>query len=344
MNRKYLDKAFFEHNLDVIISFSYQTRFWFTKITASDGLLFIEKDKAFLFVDGRYIEKAEKDAQNCKVFLSIKANLDDFFQKKSYKKIGVETEYLTIEQFDKIKNWFPNCEFVKLQAQLFRILKTENEIANIEKAVRISINAYNKIFPKITPGMTEKDIDIILNHQMRLLGAEKESFDSIIATGANSAMPHWRASSAKILDNDLLKIDFGALFDGYCADITRTSYLGKISAKKLEILEIVKKAAEIGRKKVAPGIKTSEIDRACRDFITEKGYGKYFVHSTGHGVGIDIHELPVVSLNSQTILEPGMVITVEPGIYIPGLGGARIEDVVLVTESGFRILSRNEKS
>lgn len=344
MNRKYLDKAFLENNLDVVISFSYQTRFWFTKIAASDGLLFIEKNKAFLFVDGRYIEKAEKDAQNCEVFLTTKANLDDFFQKKSYKKIGIETEYLTVEQLDKIKTWFPKAEFIKLQAQLFRIIKTDEEITNIEKAVQISLDAYSKIFPKIKPGMTEKDVDIELNYQMKLLGAEKESFDSIIATSANSAMPHWRASSAKIADNDLLKIDFGALFNGYCADITRTSYLGEISEKKLEILEIVKKAAEIGRKTVKPGIKASEIDRACRDYITEKGYGQYFVHSTGHGVGIDIHELPVVSLNSETILEPGMVITVEPGIYIPGLGGARIEDVVLVTESGFRTLSRNEKS
>lgn len=175
--------------------------------------------------------------------------------------------------------------------------------------------------PKIQPGLTEKSVDIELNYQMKLLGAEKESFDSIIATGPNSAMPHWRASLAKILDNDLLKIDFGALYNGYCADITRTSYLGKLEPKKEEILEIVKKAAELGRKKVAPRVKASEIDKACRDYIDQKGYGQYFVHSTGHGVGIDIHELPVVSANSDTILEPGMVITVEPGIYIPGLGG-----------------------
>ncbi|AAV27669.1 aminopeptidase P family protein [Mesomycoplasma hyopneumoniae] len=340
MNRKYLEKAFFDNHLDVIISFSFQSRLWLTKIAASDGILFIEKDQAFLFVDGRYIEKAEKDAKNCQVFLTTKANLEDFFKKKPYQKIGIESEYLTIEQFDKIKSWFPNADFVKLQAQLFRIIKTEEEIKNIEKAVEISLAAYNKIFPKIKPGMTEKSIDVNLNYQMKLLGAEKESFDSIIATGSNSAMPHWRASEAEILDNDLLKIDFGALFNGYCADITRTSYLGQISEKKLEILEIVEKAAEIGRKKVAPGVKASEIDLACRNFITEQGYGKYFIHSTGHGVGIDIHELPVVSSTSQTILEPGMVITVEPGIYIPGLGGARIEDVVLVTENGFRTLSR----
>ncbi|MBG0730625.1 aminopeptidase P family protein [Mycoplasma sp. 'Moose RK'] len=344
MNRKYLDKSFLDHNLDVVISFSYQTRFWFTKIATSDGILFIQKDKATLFVDGRYIENAQKNAQNCEVLLTSKANLENFLKQKTFQKIGIESEYLTIEQFDRIKSWFPKAEFFKLEAQLFRILKTKEEIANIEKAVQISLDAYNQILPKIKPGMSEKDVDIQLNYQMKLQGAEKESFDSIIASGPNSAMPHWRASQAKIHENDLLKIDFGAIFNGYCADITRTSALGIINPKKIEILEIVKKAAEIGRKKVAPGVKAAEIDKACRDFITQKGYGQYFVHSTGHGVGIDIHELPVVSANSQTILEPGMVITVEPGIYIPGVGGARIEDVVLVTESGFRTLSRDEKS
>ncbi|MHA0261506.1 aminopeptidase P family protein [Mesomycoplasma ovipneumoniae] len=344
MNPKYLNKAFEENNLDVIISFSYQTRLWLTKVSATDGLLFIQKSDSYLFVDGRYIEAAQKNAKNCQVLLITKQNLENFLAQKKYHRIGVEAEYLTVEQLNKIKQWFPNSEIINLSAQLFRIIKTDEEIQNIQKAVNISLEAYNKILPKIQPGLTEKLVDIELNYQMKLLGAEKESFDSIIATGPNSAMPHWRASSAKILDNDLLKIDFGALYNGYCADITRTSYLGKLESKKEEILEIVKKAAELGRKKVAPGVRASEIDKACRDYIDQKGYGQYFVHSTGHGVGIDIHELPVVSANSDTILEPGMVITVEPGIYIPGVGGARIEDVVLVTENGFKTLSREEES
>ncbi|WP_337895877.1 aminopeptidase P family protein [Mesomycoplasma ovipneumoniae] len=344
MNPKYLNKAFEENNLDVIISFSYQTRLWLTKVSATDGLLFIQKSDSYLFVDGRYIEAAQKNAKNCQVLLITKQNLEDFLTQKRYHRIGVEAEYLTVEQLNKIKQWFPNSEIINLSAQLFRIIKTDEEIQNIQKAVNISLEAYSKILPKIQPGLTEKSVDIELNYQMKLLGAEKESFDSIIATGPNSAMPHWRASSVKILDNDLLKIDFGALYNGYCADITRTSYLGKLESKKEEILEIVKKAAELGRKKVAPGVRASEIDKACRDYIDQKGYGQYFVHSTGHGVGIDIHELPVVSANSDTILEPGMVITVEPGIYIPGLGGARIEDVVLVTENGFKTLSREEES
>ncbi|MDW2907197.1 aminopeptidase P family protein [Mesomycoplasma ovipneumoniae] len=344
MNPKYLNKAFEENNLDVIISFSYQTRLWLTKVSATDGLLFIQKSDSYLFVDGRYIEAAQKNAKNCQVLLITKQNLEDFLAQKKYHRIGVEAEYLTVEQLNKIKQWFPSSEIINLSAQLFRIIKTEEEIQNIQKAVNISLEAYSKILPKIQLGLTEKSVDIELNYQMKLLGAEKESFDSIIATGPNSAMPHWRASSAKILDNDLLKIDFGALYNGYCADITRTSYLGKLDSKKEEILEIVKKAAELGRKKVAPGVKASEIDKACRDYIDQKGYGQYFVHSTGHGVGIDIHELPVVSANSDTILEPGMVITVEPGIYIPGVGGARIEDVVLVTQNGFKTLSREEES
>ncbi|WP_434337138.1 aminopeptidase P family protein [Mesomycoplasma conjunctivae] len=342
MNRKYLDKAFSDHNLDVIISLSQQTRLWITQISTTDGIMFIEKDENHLFVDGRYIEAAQKSAQNSKVYLLNKENLHQFIKDHKFKTIGIEQEYITVGEFERVKQWYPEAKFVYLQAQQFRILKSDAEIAKIQSAVDISLKGLEFTLGQIKPGMLEKDLDIILNAQMKKLGADKESFDSIIATGANSAMPHYRTGKSIIRENDLLKIDFGSLYEGYCADITRT-FMFKPStpdAKKLEILQIVKEAAQIGRQTVRPGIKVSEVDKACRDYIASKGYGQYFVHSTGHGVGIDIHELPTVSLFSDSILEPGMVITVEPGIYIEGLGGARIEDVVLVTQDGSKTLSR----
>lgn len=345
MNRKYLDKDFTTHKLDVVISFAYQTRLWVSKINTSDGILFIEKNQNHLFVDSRYIEAARKNAQNAEIHLLNRENLNEFVKSKadSYKKIGLEKEYLTIGEFSRIKTWFKDAEFEQLSAHQWRILKTDDEVAKIQKAVDISLEAFEKSIPSLKAGMQEKEFDIILNSTMKTLGADKESFDSIIATGANSAMPHHRAGESKIISNDLLKIDFGALYKGYCADITRTIVFeqqASLDPKKLEIFQIVQEAAQKGRQTVKPGIEVGLVDKACRDYIAEKGYGDKFVHSTGHGVGIDIHELPVVGKDIKTILEPGMVITVEPGIYIEGFGGVRIEDVVLVTETGSKTLSR----
>lgn len=343
MNKKYLDLTFQEHNLDVIISFSQQTRLWVSSIQTSDGIVFIEKDTTHLFVDSRYIEAAEKDAKNVVVHLLTAANLKEFVSSKNYLRIGLEEEYLTLSEFNRIKNWFENAEFVQINAQKLRILKTKSEICKIKKAVDISLRAYDELLKHINENDTEKTLDIKLNFFLKKYGADKESFDSIIATGANAAMPHYHPKNVIIKENDFLKIDFGASYKGYIADITRTIIFKKeenVDPKKEEILNIVLKAAQLGRQAVRPGITASEVDKVCREYIESQGYGHYFVHSTGHGVGIDVHELPTVSSMGSTVLEPGMLITVEPGIYIPGFGGARNEDVVLVTDTGSITLSR----
>ncbi|SYV97839.1 Xaa-Pro aminopeptidase [Mycoplasmopsis edwardii] len=187
----------------------------------------------------------------------------------------------------------------------------------------------------------------MLNFLLKKHGGDKEGFDEIIASAASSAEPHHHPTDKLIEDNNLLKVDFGAKYKGYTADITRTFFIGdeaKANPKAKEILQIVKEAAALGRKAVRPGVKTSDIDRICRDYIASKGYAEYFTHSTGHGLGIDVHELPSVSSRAETVLEPGMIITVEPGIYIEGLGGARIEDDVLVTENGYYVFSRPDET
>ncbi|MGV2392519.1 UNVERIFIED_CONTAM: M24 family metallopeptidase [Campylobacter lari] len=192
--------------------------------------------------------------------------------------------------------------------------------------------------------MTEKEVAAYLNFLLKKHGADKESFDEIIAAGSNSAEPHHHPTDKKLEEGELLKVDFGALYKGYSADITRTTILGGEDKAKnpeiVKILNIVKEAAARGRAAVRPGIKCKDVDKVCRDYIESQGYGKYFVHSTGHGLGIDVHELPSVSSRGEYILEPGMVVTVEPGIYIEGIGGARIEDDVLVTENGNYVFSR----
>uniref|UniRef100_A0A2C9L540 Peptidase M24 domain-containing protein n=1 Tax=Biomphalaria glabrata TaxID=6526 RepID=A0A2C9L540_BIOGL len=202
--------------------------------------------------------------------------------------------------------------------------------------------ALEKVKPFIKEGISEKELDAKLEYEIRMLGAEKSSFDAIIASGYRGALPHGRASNKIIKNGELITFDFGAIYNGYCSDITRTLHVGEVTDPKLlEIEAVLIEAQRLGKLAVKPGVSTFEVDKVCRDYISEKGYGKYFTHSTGHGLGIEVHEAPGVSFNKsvETILEPGMVITVEPGIYIEGFGGIRIEDDILVTENGHEVLS-----
>ncbi|MCU4117078.1 aminopeptidase P family protein [Mycoplasma zalophi] len=345
MLKQELLKSFDEYNVDVIISEAPETRLWMAEVSTTDGYLVIEKETAYIFVDGRYIEYVTKNAKNVEVKL-LKANsLSEFLKEKNYKKVGIEKDYLKVETLETFKKILPEAEFISVVGQQFRIKKDLREASIIEEACKISLDAFNEVKKYLKVGMTEKEVSHKLGYLMRLFGAEKESFDSIVAFGANAAEPHHHPTNTQLADGDIVKIDFGAEYLGWASDITRTFFFGTPKDKKLvDILEIVKEAQRLGREAVKPGITTTEIDKICRDYIVEKGYGEYFTHSTGHGVGINVHELPYVNSVKSTVLEPGMVITVEPGIYIPGLGGARIEDTVLVTETGAKVLSRPEEN
>lgn len=347
MNRKRLEQKFDELKFDALVSEAPQTRLWYSGVATSDGYLVIEKDKAYLFVDSRYIEYCQKNAKNVEVVLLKPGALKDFFESKKYSTIAYEQDYLTVETLKRLQSLSPESKTVFLIGQELRIIKSEEEIEYLQKAMDISLKAYYRIVGWIKPGMTEKAVDRKLNYFMKQEGADKESFDNIIAFGPNAAEPHHHPTDRRLEDGDIVKIDFGALYNGYSADVTRTHiYGGENNAKDpklVEILNIVKEAARLGRKAVKPGMTGAQIDKICRDYITEKGYGQYFAHSTGHGLGIDVHELPYVSVTSDIVFEPGMVVTVEPGIYIEGLGGARNEDDVLVTENGHRVLTHHYK-
>ncbi|UWD33990.1 aminopeptidase P family protein [Mesomycoplasma molare] len=347
MNRKYLDLTLEKNNLDAIITFSPQTRIWLSSIQSTDGISIIEKSNSYVFLDMRYYEYAQKEIKNAELILLNQSNLKKFAQNKIYKRIGVEADYTTLSELERIKKMFPNAEIIQISGQELRILKDKNEIELLQKAIDISLEAYEELIKELKEGQTERELDRRLNFLMKEKGAQMECFDSIIATGSNSAIPHHHPTDRKIKSGDLLKIDFGATYKGYGADITRTFIFNPkneiVDPKKEEILQIVKEAAQLGRQFIKPGIKASDVDKVCRDYIASKGYGEYFTHSTGHGLGIDVHELPTVSTNGNTILEPGMVITVEPGIYIEGFGGARIEDDLLVTETGSITLSRKNE-
>ncbi|BDX52702.1 aminopeptidase P family protein [Metamycoplasma equirhinis] len=344
MLRTELEKIFKENKLDAVISEAPQTRLWYAGIQTSDGFLVIENDKAHLFVDGRYIEYATKNAKNVEIHLLKGDSFKTFLTKKAYKKIGVEKDYLNLETFEYFKSILPKAEYVSIVAKKFRIIKDEEEFSKVEEACLISLQAFEELKKVLVEGMTELEASNKLGYLMRLFGAEKECFETIIAFGSNAAEPHHHPTNRKLVDGDIVKVDFGAQYKGWASDITRTFFFGKPKEKELvDILEIVTEAQRLGREAVKPGIDTNEIDKICRDYIESKGYGKFFTHSTGHGVGIDVHELPGVGRGKgDATLEAGMIITVEPGIYIEGLGGARVEDTVLVTKDGAKVLSRPE--
>lgn len=347
MDRRKLEQKFQELKMDAIVSEAPQTRLWYSNVATSDGYIVIEKDKAYLFVDSRYIEYCQKNAKNVEVVLLKPGALKEFFEAKKYQTIAYEQDYLHIETLQNLQALNPKSKTVFLKGQELRIVKSPEEIAKLEKSIAISMKAYRRLVKWLKPGMTEKLVDRKLNYFMKQEGADKESFDNIIAFGPSAAEPHHHPTNRRLEMGDIVKIDFGALYKGFAADITRTHIMGGEEAAKdpklVEILNIVKEAARLGRHAVKPGMTGAQIDKVCRDYISEKGYGQYFAHSTGHGLGIDVHELPYVSATSHIVFEPGMVITVEPGIYIEGLGGARNEDDVLVTEDGFRVLSHNTK-
>lgn len=344
MISKKLSNIFQKNKIDAIISNTPQTRKWYSGINTSEGWLIIEPNKATLFVDGRYIVYAKNNAKNVKIELLNNNSFNKWIESKEFKKIGIESDFITVNDKNKIKKIakLNESSLISINSQELRIIKTKEEISKIQKAIDISLESFEKVKLFLVEGITEKEIQDKLEYIMVRKGADKEAFDSIVAFGDSTAEPHHHSSSVKTLKKgDIVTIDFGAKYDGYCADITRTFiFEDQGNEKYKEIIEIVEKAAELGRKAVRPGIKASEIDKICRTYIEEKGYSNFFLHSTGHGLGLDVHELPYVSVSSDVILQEGMIITVEPGIYIEGLGGARIEDDVLVTKNGSRVLSR----
>lgn len=345
MNTKKFLKILSEKKIDAVISESFQFRLWSSEVFSSDGFCIMNGKKNYVFLDSRYLEYGLKKTENnanveilTLSFVNIKKVVEDL----KITNLGFEADYLTVKNLTNLQKLLPKINFKPISGQELRIIKTSAEIAKIQKAVDISLCAFEKVKKALKVGMSETEVDHLLNYEMKKCGADKEAFDNIIAFGSSTSEPHHHPlKEKKLSEGDIVTFDFGAVYQGYMADITRTFFFGEPKNEKLvQILDVVKKAAAEGRKAVKPGIKASEIDLVCREFIKKAGYLTYFKHSTGHGLGIDIHELPNVGKDSEIILEPGMVITVEPGIYIDGLGGARIEDDLVVTETGHKVLSR----
>lgn len=327
-----------EHDIDAILITSPYNRRYVTNFTGTAGAALITEDNALFITDFRYTKQATEQAKNFKV-VEHKGLLEDEIKKQikdlHIKRLGFEAEHITYANFKLYEEKFSTeLVAVKELIESLRLIKTDEEIQILKKAAEIADNAFEHILTFIKPGVAEIDVANELEFFMRKQGATSSSFDMIVASGWRSALPHGVASEKQIATGELVTLDFGALYNGYCSDITRTIAVGEISDELKTIYDIVLEAQIRGVAGIKPGITGKEADALTRDYITEKGYGQYFGHSTGHGIGLEVHEGPGLSVRSSTKLEKNMVVTVEPGIYIPEVGGCRIEDDIVITDTG----------
>lgn len=340
----------FSKNIDAYVVHSPANRCYFTGIDTSFGVAVIaEKEKLFL-TDFRYEGYATRSLPDFTVIIvkysELYATIERELKRLNASTVGYEEAFLTVGEFKKMKEALGDFTLKPASAILAdkRAVKTEEEIAKIENSQRIAEKALAKILPLIKPGVTEREISAELMFEMIRLGADTLAFDNIVSFGENSADPHHHPSDKKLDKNELILIDFGARTNGYCSDMTRTFTLGTPPDKLQAVHGIVLEAQAYALKHIKAGMTGTEADSLAREYIRANGYGKEFGHSLGHGVGIEIHEEPGLRENSQTVLVPGMVVTVEPGIYIEGLGGVRIEDMVVVEEDGVRNLTNFNKN
>ena len=325
-------------------------RRYFTGLKSSDGLVVCFKEKAYLIIDFRYYEKAYKTVKDCEVIeqKDKTIQLSELFKKHCTSEIMIEAETLTVSRLNNFKQSFPKITVnstmdLSKNINSLRIIKSESEEEKIIQAQDIADQTYAYVLDNVKEGMTERDIAIMTGNQMKSLGAEDISFDTIVLTAKNTSLPHGEPGYDKIIKNSFVLMDFGAVVDGCHSDMTRTFYIGTPSDEEKMVYHIVLDAQKKALDSIAPGMLCSKLDSVARDYIASKGFESAFGHSLGHGVGMEIHEKPAVSKNSSQILEPGMVITIEPGIYIPDKFGIRIEDMVIITHNSYKNLTHSPK-
>jgi Xaa-Pro aminopeptidase len=333
-----------EQNLTAVVVAKPENRLYFSGFTGSSGLLLVGLDTARLITDFRYVQQATRQAPDFTVVrhgADIYETLAAEIKAVGGGRIGFESDYTTFDAYQRMQAF--GGELMPLSLDRLRMVKDETELAALRRAVRIADEAFSHILPYLRPGVRERDIAAEMEYFMRRQGAEKMAFEIIVASGLRSALPHGRASDKQIAAGDFVTMDFGAVYGGYHSDITRTVVVGKATPRQREIYRLVLMAQQAGVEAVAPGRICREVDADARKVIIDAGYGEYFGHGLGHGVGLAIHEEPRLSPACEVVLAPGMTVTVEPGVYIPEWGGVRIEDTVVVTADGVEILTASGK-
>lgn len=335
-----------EARCDALLITSIENIRYITGFTGSSGVLLMTGRGGIFFTDSRYTEQASKEVEvKVKEYKKRVPELAAALIDAGYRRVGFEDSNLTYQGYQELKKEARGVRLVPLKDRLtlLRGAKSKGEIRLISKAADIAYNAFERLLPSIKPGKREDDLAVELEYLVRKGGAEGLSFDVIVASGTRSALPHGRAGKKILKVGDPVVIDFGARYQGYHSDETVTVFVGKASERHSKIYGTVKEAHDRAIDAVRPGVRFSDIDKAAREFIGKAGYGKYFGHGTGHGVGLNVHEGPSISPNSKGIVEDGMVFTIEPGIYIPRVGGVRIEDMVVATREGCRVLTKIPK-
>lgn len=336
--------------LDALLVTDIANVFYLSGFTGSTAALVVTSDRSCILVDPRYTLQAQAECANAEVVpysgISTIEAAADHLRTLEIVVSGYESQNLTVASFRALRKRVGSglsLRSTKGIVEQLRRVKDDHEISVIRTAAAIADAAFDAVLMELRAGMTEKDAALLIDMTLRKMGADKEGFDTIAACGPNSACPHARPTDAVLKTGQPLKLDFGARYKHYNSDITRTVSIGRPSAKLKEIHQIVLDAQARAIQAVAPGKRGREIDAVARDYIAAAGYGDHFGHGLGHAIGITVHDGPAFSSTSDVILEAGMVASVEPGIYIEGWGGVRIEDDVLVTQSGFEVLTKAPK-
>lgn len=325
---------------------------YFTSFHSSNGYLVVSDKKSYFLTDSRYIEAAQDNIKTVDEVLPLRSMKDDLYtliDKLNIKKLHIEANRVSVGRYNEINKATDLRQQVVADGELdkaidaIRIKKNEIQKTKIIKAQRIAEKAFDHILSFISTEKTEREIALELDYFMLKNGADALSFETIAVSGKNSSKPHGVPSDKKIEKGDFITMDFGAVVDFYHSDMTRTVVVGEPSSKQIEVYETVLEAQLKAIDAIKPGEKCFDVDKVARDIIATKGYGKYFGHGLGHGVGVEIHEAPSLNPSSKSILEVGNIVTVEPGIYLPGEFGVRIEDMGAVTETGFENFTKSEK-
>jgi len=308
--------------------------------TGSESVIVVTEGNQYIFVDGRYFTRSRQESPGFEMKEATRGrvydNLGSFLPDLGVRSVLLDPNITSYNSILLMEEKLKGID-IKTQSALLhemRMIKTPDEIEKLKAAGSVACAAFNQLITEIKPGMTERAIAGRLEYLMKEKGGDRYSFDSIVASGVQGAFPHYTPSSKEIAEGELVTIDWGCYLNGYASDMTRTIAIGEVSDKLKEIYNTVKGSQQAGLDAANSGMTGVALDKVCRDYITERNYGEYFLHGTGHGLGMDVHELPYVNTNNDDLLPVNSVVSIEPGIYIEGLGGTRIEDCVVIQEDG----------
>ena len=351
--RRRLQNLLARHRLDALLIAHPANVRYLCGFTGSTSAIVIDEGGSVFFTDGRYKEQARVEVQGSRVIVARKAPLTAAAEwlganakKRGVKTVGIEAEHLSVAARTRLVKALPSPLRLREAPPLVeqaRMIKDAEEIDRLRAAVLLGSGLFNVLLETIRSGVKEVDVAAELEYAARRAGADGMSFETIIASGVRAALPHGCASQAVIPANGFVVCDFGVILAGYCSDMTRTVHVGRPKPEMLRMYEAVLCAQEAALGVVRAGASVNAVDRASRKVLKNKGLAKYFTHSTGHGVGLEIHEAPRLAAGQDEVLQPGMVITIEPGAYVPSVGGVRIEDMVVVTDRGCQTLTATRK-